>query len=432
MNKSPKTPDEAIQGPAFTLLQAGLLSALEPLPLLKSGLSSVATDFPWKAPTQNPQQPFLAQCIDLPAFGGGGASVGPPAPPASADQINYVINPGCEIWTEATTFTNPPSGTPLTKGWTARDVGAPGYTVSREANPPDVVSGLYSMRIDVTTPVGGALVRVDQDVSPNPAEYSGRTVTFSCKVKTARAGRVTLVVVANGVPTLVSSAHTGSGAFETLSVTGLLPPPITSLAWRIEVDASALITCWCDEALVYLQQTLNDYQVPSPLALDFNRLQLIETKRIVAPVILVTFFGLNGDADEQYVLTGRVKNLDPIAAAVITLQPNGLPPPGIHSTQKIVATGAVVAAAVFGDLRVAEPQANLKESWFAANMVVKTGLLRYVFSNEVQDLGGVVAQLSSYAGLWNNAGANITQIDVLTNSPLGFAGELSLYRMARV
>jgi hypothetical protein len=314
----------------------------------------------------------------------------------------------------------------------ARDVATPAYTISRETNPPDVVSGLYSMKVDITGPVGGALVQVDQDVTPNAAEYSTRTVTFSCKVKTLMPGVVTLVVVANGIPTLISSPHTGSGTFETLSVTGALPPALTTLTWRIEADASGLVTYWWDEALVYLQQTLNDYQVPSPLALDFNRLQLIETKRIFGPLILVTFFGLNGDADEQYVLTGRVKNMDPIAAAVITLQPNGLPPPGIHSTQKIVATGPAVAAGVFGDLRVAEPQANLKESWFVAHIVAKSGFLRYVSSNEVQDLGAVVAQLSSYSGLWNNAGANITKIDVLTNSPLGFTGELSLYRMARV
>jgi len=429
--KISKTPDEAIRGQAFTLLQAGLLSALEPLPLLTPPLRTLTDQLPLKPPAAPPQQPFLTQCIDLPAYAGGGGSVQPPPPPASTDQVNYVINPGCEVWTEATTFTNPPSGTPLTKGWIARDLAAPGYTVSRETNPPDVVSGLYSMKVDVTVPATG-VVQIDQDVIPNCAEFAGRNLTFSCKVKTARPGAVTLVVAANGVPVFVSSPHTGSGNFETLSVSGIIPPPITSLTWRIEVDASILVTCWWDEALVYLEQTLNDYQVPSPLALDFNRLQLIETKRIVAPIILVTFFGLNGDADEQYVLTGRVKNLDPIAPAVITLQPNGLPPLGIHSTQKIVATGVVLAGAVFGDLRVAEPQVNLLESWFVAHMVAKTGLLRFVFSNEVQDLGGVVAQLSSYAGLWNNAGANITQIDVLTNSPLGFTGELSLYRMARV
>src|SRR5262245_59458253 len=204
-----------------------------------------------------------------------------------------------------------------------------------------------------------------------------------------------------------------------------IPPSSTSTQRRTGSPV------WWDEALVYLQQALNDYQVPSPLALDFNRLQLLETKRIVAPMILVSLLGLNGDADEQYVLTGRIQNMDPVAPAVVTLQPNALPPPGIHSTQKIVATGAAVAGAVFGDLRVCEPQVNL-QSWFVAHIVAKTGFQRYCCSNEVQDLGAVVAQLSSYAGLWANPLMNITQIDVLTNSPLGFTGELSLYRMARV
>ena len=346
----------------------------------------------------------------------------PPPPPASIDQVNYCINPGYEVWTEATTFANPPAGTPITKGWVVRDLAGPTFTVAQETNPADVVSGLFSLKIDVTGPATG-FVYLDQDVAPNPAEYSNPVATFKCKVKTSRPG-VALVILINGVPALISAPHSGSGTFETLSISGPLAV-VTTLTWRIEIDASAATTVWMDEALVYLEQTLNDYQVPSPLALDFNRFQLIETKRIFGPLILVTFFGLNGDADEQYVLTGRVKNMDPIAAAVITLQPNGLPPPGIHSTQKIVATGAVVAAGVFGDLRVAEPQANLKESWFVAHMVAKAGFLRYVSSNgEVQDLGAVVAQLSSTRAsgtTWEQRNSDRRP----QNSPLGFTGELS-------
>lgn len=77
----PKTPDEAIKGPAFTLLQAGFLSAMEPLPFLTPAVRSLTGELPWKPPPGPPQQPFLTQCIDLPAFGGGGSSSSlPPLP----------------------------------------------------------------------------------------------------------------------------------------------------------------------------------------------------------------------------------------------------------------------------------------------------------------------------------------------------------------
>jgi len=425
------SPDEAIAGPPFTLLSAGYLGcdpalvempSTDPEALLRSRIP------PYARRESGPAIPPSPTEWDLPyAVGGGGVIVGSGS---GGDRFNYLFNPGFEIWTESLTFANPVSGTPITKGWIANKIGAPVFTVSRENVPSEVASGSFALKVDVTAGVPTEEVDIRQEIAVNGTEFTNRSVSFSCAVKTSLPSKVRLAIVVVGGPTFNSTFHSGAGAYETLIVTALLPVVTSAIRFEIQTDASVPLTVRMDEARVSLTTSADGYRVPTSAEMSFNRLELIETKRIAASVASVTFSGLNGNVDEQYVLAGRIKN-GQAGASFVTLRPNGIV--AAQSTEKVTGIAAAVAAANVADLRVAEPQ-SLFTSWFFSTIIAKTGQPRFLFSTESQQRAAATASLFTFAGLWNDTVTNITSLSVFSSLALGLGAgsELTLYRLARV
>jgi hypothetical protein len=426
------SPDEAIAGPPFTLLSAGYLGCetpgllemptVDPEALLRSRLAPSARQ------QFSPVAPPSATEWEIPyAVGGGGVIVGSVSP---GDRFNYLFNPGFEFWTEAAAFNNPPSGTPITKGWTSNKAGTPAFTVSRESVPSEVASGTYALKVDVTAGVPAERVDIAQEITSNGPEFTNRSVTFACAIKAFLPSTVRLAIVVVGGASFQSAFHSGGGSYETLTVTALLPAVISSLRFEVQVDASIPQIVRMDEARASLETSANSYRVPTPAEMSFNRLELIETKRIAASVGSVTFTGLNGNSDEQYILSGRIKN-GQAGASFVTLRPNGIV--AAQSTEKVTGIAGAVAAANVADFRVAEPQ-SLFTSWIFCKIAAKTGLPRYLFSTETQQRAAATASLFTFAGLWNDVTTNITSLGVFSSLALGLGAgtELTLYRLARV
>lgn len=134
--------------------------------------------------------------------------------PGSQNSPNIAINGGMEFWQRNTTFSSPANNVYTADRWKTDLAGTPTYTVSRETTIVD--SGAASFKLDVTV-VGGATTCRMVQVVENFAAYRGKTITVSARVRSNVASNVK-VMIFDGTSSPVSTAHSGSGLFETLTV----------------------------------------------------------------------------------------------------------------------------------------------------------------------------------------------------------------------
>jgi len=130
-------------------------------------------------------------------------------------QLNIIDNGGMEIWQRGTTFSNPTSYT--ADRWNI-STSCTTYSIAQESTIVD--SGVYSMKLVITTPAGGVF-RIGQSPE-NPAQYVGKTMSYSARVKSNIAG-VKLFVSYIGGQTASTIAHTGDNTWQTLSMTIVMP-----------------------------------------------------------------------------------------------------------------------------------------------------------------------------------------------------------------
>src|SRR6185295_1211753 len=124
-------------------------------------------------------------------------------------QSNIIDNGGFEIWQRGTSFTN-------FVGYHADrwqiSTSCTVYTVAQESGAANIDSGIYSARCTITTAAGGVF-RIGQSPE-NPAQYVGKTMTYSARIKSNVAG-VKLFVSYIGGQTASTIAHTGDNTWQT-------------------------------------------------------------------------------------------------------------------------------------------------------------------------------------------------------------------------
>lgn len=163
----------------------------------------------------------------------------PAAPPAP--QLNLLTNPGFEIWQRGTgAFTADAAYT--ADRWQITIGGTSTMSVSRDSANADAGS-LYCAAVTFTFNATSYLKQKIEDFS----QLRGRTMTFSARVKCSTASKVRLALDTTGAGSLSYSAyHSGSGNYETLSVTVALSGTGTGQAAYFVFDGSC--TAYLDNA----------------------------------------------------------------------------------------------------------------------------------------------------------------------------------------
>jgi hypothetical protein len=182
------------------------------------------------------------------------------------DQINYLRNSGFEINGKGT-YGFPAVSIPSPfYPWIFETGGTPATgTIGRENGAGNFKSGLWSAKIDVTggTGGGGNFVLFKQEVHMHPEEYRGKSITFSCQIKTSSASKAKLRITDSSGST-DSSFHSGGGSFENLTVTHSVGASATSLQVAVFVDTTSVVAVYVDEALLVFAATAGTYRPQSP------------------------------------------------------------------------------------------------------------------------------------------------------------------------
>ena len=147
---------------------------------------------------------------------------------ANSQNANLLTNGGFEIWQR---------GTPLTLGinqygpdkWYLHKDGADVTTVTQITSAGNFDSGASSCQLSVTHTTSTE-VRLIQAIEIAPQDVKNKTFSFAMRVKTTLAG--VAISLYDGVNYWSSAPHSGSGAFETLSITATMGASASGLyAW---------------------------------------------------------------------------------------------------------------------------------------------------------------------------------------------------------
>lgn len=143
-------------------------------------------------------------------------------PTVSQNMTNILDNGGFEIWQRGlgTTLTIPAGGGFGSIGdrWLNANGGTSGsVTTSQETTNTD--SSIYSVKVNVTAASGDATITFSQSVENNLA-YAFKTLSATIRIKTTLANSVRIAISDYLAGTVsYSNYHSGSGNWETLSVT---------------------------------------------------------------------------------------------------------------------------------------------------------------------------------------------------------------------
>ena len=162
--------------------------------------------------------------------------------------------------------------------------------------------------------------------------------------------------------------------------------------------------------------------------------QLIEVKDITVDATTVTFSGLDGDADGEYMLLFRFRTSQALEA-FYTIEPNGISANQNTIRQIIIATG--VSTATFPTLLLASAGTNTDKQWIGiAYFDAKTGTTaRQIISDSNTRLtnltiaaGGL--RRATFAGSWDDTTTNITSLDIVCDiaNGIGSGSQLCLYK----
>ena len=177
-------------------------------------------------------------------------------------QSNIVINGGMEIWQRGTSFSTPADSTFTADRWFVRYDGTPTFVVSQEASLID--SGSFAMKLNITA-VGGSptFLQIRQLVENYPA-YAGKILTLTARVRSNVAG--IQIRIDDGTTSFVSNAHTGGGAYETLTATGTMSASISRLLVTLGNSGSnpAVSTIYFDSVMLTIGAAPATFFTPNP------------------------------------------------------------------------------------------------------------------------------------------------------------------------
>jgi hypothetical protein len=178
---------------------------------------------------------------------------------------NMLTNPGFEVWQRGT-------GPFALDGAVAADrwqlsVGASStLSVGRDASTNADTGSVYDAACTYVHGTASALYQKMEDYG----QLRGRTVTFAVRVKTAAAGAVRARVWDSVNGFRDGAFHTGSGAYETLTVTAPIAATATGVQVFVQFNASA--TAYVDNAVLVVGSAAPTYAPLGP-ADDLTRCQ---------------------------------------------------------------------------------------------------------------------------------------------------------------
>ncbi len=173
--------------------------------------SALQTQLGLKAPLANPT---FTGTVTVPNGASGTAAVN--FNQLQNDSLNILDNGGFEIWQRGVTFTAPATLAYTSDRWQVSTDEATNVTITKETTTIDSV-GLASMKVVATSTGASHFYRVRQLVE-NYADYRGKTLTLSVRVKTSVASAIKVALGDDSAIQARSSYHTGGGGWETLSV----------------------------------------------------------------------------------------------------------------------------------------------------------------------------------------------------------------------
>lgn len=162
---------------------------------------------------------------------------------------NLLDNGGFEIWQRGNTFTNPISGAYSADRWQVGKSGGITVNVTKDTSIFD--SDTASANVNITVASGSQMYLIQY--VENYTFFKGKTVSYSCRVKTSTAGKVRLAM-SDGVAQTFSAYHSGSGNFETLSMTFAVSNSASVLSCYVGIVADTVVTTqyWADGAMLVL------------------------------------------------------------------------------------------------------------------------------------------------------------------------------------
>lgn len=138
---------------------------------------------------------------------------------------------------------------------------------------------------------------------------------------------------------------------------------------------------------------------------------------------------LDGDVDEEYVLTGTIKN-NGGAPCTIELRPNGISTG--QETERVVASNAVISGTTTTTLQLFST--SEEEGTFEASFHAKTGVERGHFSRYVtHDTGATGVAYVTLGGGWDDNSTQVTTLDLRAagGTHIGIGSKFFLYRRVR-
>lgn len=186
---------------------------------------------------------------------------------AVTNPVNLLDNGGFEVWQRGAGPFTTSGGTQIygADRWKILANIGSACQVDREST--ELVSGNYALKYNRTT--GGSAWSGIYQLVENYKELRGKTLTFSVKVKTTMASTVQARMY--GVN---SSFHTGSGNWETLTVTATIPSNATELLIAIWIPDGNTNTgiFYVDEAILVVGDKATPFTPEAP-AIDLARCQ---------------------------------------------------------------------------------------------------------------------------------------------------------------
>ena len=183
---------------------------------------------------------------------------------------NILDNGGFEIWQRGTSFTNPASSIYTADRWvSAYTGGTPTATVTKETSTID--TGLAAFKY-VLTATNSATVVVFKNFIENYADYRGKTITFSCRIKSSVANSINIGITDDNGNT-ASATNVGTN-FETLTVTKTISATATTLnvEFGMRSVAAQALTFYADSAILVLGSETIPFVPTNPL-IDMARCQ---------------------------------------------------------------------------------------------------------------------------------------------------------------
>ena len=205
---------------------------------------------------------------------------------------NLLDNGGFEIWQRgAGPFTG--AGNPFADRWKLQNGGGPTLSIARANATTTLPMGTYNMEATVTGATGSGNAYVYQYVEDYKS-YRGRTVSLSMRVYTSIANKVRLWL-SDGITVTLSDYHTGSGAWETLTVTMTMSDSLGAVQATVGMypndDANGVF--YVDNAMLVAGSEPVAF-VPTPPAEEWDRCQRhYETGYFNGYVTVVREPGLN-------------------------------------------------------------------------------------------------------------------------------------------